>query len=53
MKPNILNPKFKYVPSYLNDTRKTIAKARKELRESDAKRAPVVGTIEPKKKAGA
>ena len=31
MKPNILDPRFKYVPAASTDIRKTFAKARKQI----------------------
>jgi hypothetical protein len=36
MRPNILDPNFKYIPSAKTDIAKTFAKARRELKNSTA-----------------
>lgn len=38
MKPNILDPKFKYVPAAATDVSKTFARVRKEMQEAEKKR---------------
>jgi hypothetical protein len=52
MKPDILNPKWTYIPSAETDLRKTFARIRREQKTTDIARAPVVATIEPKKARG-
>lgn len=39
MKPNILDPKFKYVPAAATDVAKTFERVRREMREAEKKKA--------------
>jgi hypothetical protein len=57
----ILDPKFKYRPSFETDVRKTFERVRRELREREARQAErdapaksrvVVGEIKPRHAAG-
>lgn len=41
----LTDPTFKYIPAAKTNLRLTFARLRREQRESDAKRAPVVATI--------
>lgn len=47
MRPNILDPNFKYTPSSKTDITKTFAKIRKELKNKESKEPLVSPTLNP------